>query len=341
MIVKRIYEQHTGHAKSMKLKTLIEISKSICQIKFKDSIGTGFFMKMKYKGILKNFLITTYHVLLYALTQGEKSFEIICDAGNVKQEIILAPIRLFLVYNILDSILIEIIDNDLIKDKVKFLEIDSNFDNYGVEDFYNKDIFIIHYPKGEELECASGKIVMPHIPEHYNFQHNLDTCEGSIGSPILLLQKGNEAVKVIGMHISENIENNNKIGIFINKFNDLFQKLKYENIKFLRVPDGYTLEIPNNVDVITKKLKMPQHSKLVVGGVLHINGNQNESKNYCESNKNEKYFTNQENDIKNSKKTTINFNNINIKDIGEFYMKGDEIYIKNKECLKNIQIFDN
>ena len=70
MEISKINEKNTGHAKSMKLKSLIEISKSICKIQKKDSFGTGFFTSFNDKDHL--FLVTAYHVIPFPMIEKKK-----------------------------------------------------------------------------------------------------------------------------------------------------------------------------------------------------------------------------------------------------------------------------
>lgn len=270
MEINRIYEKNTGHAKSMKLKTLIEISKSICKIQKKDSYGTGFFMSFNLDED-KLFLITAYHVIPYPMIQSKKTIEIICDAENIKKEIILDDKqRTYYCYPEKDISIIEIIEQDYLEDKVKALEFDLNCKNNTYGDYINKDIFIMHHPKGEDLECNSGKIVMVKEPNIYEFQHTLDTEEGSSGSPILLFEKQNEKPKVIGIHTSACIGNKNNIGVFINSLTEIIKKGEIENIYGLNVPANTIVEIPQDSQIFTEKIHVEEDGCLIVKGKLVI-----------------------------------------------------------------------
>ena len=268
MEISKINEKNTGHAKSMKLKSLIEISKSICKIQKYDSFGTGFFTSLNDKGHL--FLVTAFHVIPYPMIEKKKTIEIICDAENIKREIILDPKqRKYFYSSKKDITIIEIIVQDHLIDKVKSLELDINckLSTYG--DYLNKDIFIMHHPKGEDLECNSGKIVMIKEPNIYEFQHTLDTMEGSSGSPILLFEKQNEKPKVIGIHTSACIGNKNNIGVFIDALNNILEtKIEKEYIKELNVPSNTIVEIPENVEANCNRFYIAKDGKLVVKGRL-------------------------------------------------------------------------
>ena len=170
-----------------------------------------------------------------------------------------------------DITIIEIIVQDNLIDKVKSLEFDINckLSTYG--DYLNKDIFIMHHPKGEDLECNSGRIVMIKEPNIYEFQHTLDTMEGSSGSPILLFEKQNEKPKVIGIHTSTCIGNKNNIGVFIDTLNNILEtKREKEYIEILNIPSNTIVEIPENIDLHINALYIDKDATLVVNGGLKI-----------------------------------------------------------------------
>ena len=63
MDANRIYEQNTGHAKSIKLKTLNEIAKSVCKIYVSNKHCTGFFLKIQNDQKTLYILITSYQLI--------------------------------------------------------------------------------------------------------------------------------------------------------------------------------------------------------------------------------------------------------------------------------------
>ena len=66
-----------------------------------------------------------------------------------------------------------------------------NIDNYN--DLKEEEIYIIQFPRGEELRCSEGKIISLANPE---FSHSAKTEHGSSGSPIILKR----TKKIIGIH---------------------------------------------------------------------------------------------------------------------------------------------
>ena len=207
-----INEQYAGHNRSMNLRILNEISKSICKIKRKIYLGTGFFLKIEKKINPLYMLVTAHHVISYRFVEEKITIKINAGFGNIEQEIKLDDKeRKIICLKEYDITAIEIIDQDNLKNKVKFL----NYEKCKkFEDYINADIFIMHHPRGEDIHCNSGKIVVIKGGGDFLFEHNLETDEGSSGSPILLMRS--EEPKVIGVHISAVLKNPNNVGTFIN-----------------------------------------------------------------------------------------------------------------------------
>ena len=213
-------------AKNMKLKTLNEVAKSICKIKTIRGEGTGFFLKIGKNGKQLYILVTAHHVVpeLYII----EKFEIINDNGNIKKIISLnSRERIIEYFPKYDITAVEIIDKDNLKGKVKFLNYDSNCIKEVYKNYLYTDVFTLFHPYGNELECSSGIIIKVEEPLDFEFKHNLDTYQGSSGSPILLFEKLNDEPKVIGVHTSASNSNKNNIGSFIDV---LINKLEYKFI---------------------------------------------------------------------------------------------------------------
>ena len=227
------------HAKSVKLKTLNELSKSLCKIKLNSANGTGFFLKINTNNKPLNMLVTAHHVVSYRLAEAKANIVIILDDENSKekksQKIKLDVNKRKMIFlaeeadknklikkEYFDLSAIEIIDKDNLKDKVNFLEYDLNCKK-GNYNNYLKDAFILHHPYGvEDLKFSSGNIVVINDSKR-SFEHTLDTNEGSSGSPIFLIDNENDNPKVIAVHTSAKTVDKNNIGIFIDA---LIQGLK-------------------------------------------------------------------------------------------------------------------
>ena len=217
----RIYEQNTGHAKSIKLKTLNEIAKSICKIYATKKHCTGFFLKIYNDQKIIYMLITSYQLIPLQLDKMNNEIKIIQKSENINQKIALNNNERKIVYlKDKDITAIEILEKDNLINKVKFLNYDSNckINDYG--NYLDIDTFIMHYPKEEYLECNSGKIIFIKSPKEFQFHHTLDTDEGSSGSPILLFENLDEEPKVIGVNTSFVFGNKYNIGTFIDTLID-------------------------------------------------------------------------------------------------------------------------
>ena len=226
----RVYEQATGHAKSLKLKMLNELKKSICKIqKNSDSKATGFFLKFQTKTKNTYFIVTAHHVLTNDfINDNNNSIELIPENKTLKQRIKFDGKERNIICLIdQDITAIEILDKDEIKNNVKFLSCDLSY-KPDYSNYIDKDIFSLHYPFGDYLECSSGKVLIVKSPKKFEFQHSLDTEQGSSGCPVMILDKLAEEPKVIGVHTSGLILTNNNIGTFIgeliNEINKQFNK---------------------------------------------------------------------------------------------------------------------
>ena len=255
MEIYRIYEQATGHAKSMRLKTLNKVSKSICKI-IKigtKSNGTGFFIKIDIGDKILKFLVTAHHFLSKDIIDEKKSIEINLENPNISQKMKLNKInRKIICLEEKDITAIEINEKDLINKYVEYLQYDKSFYFLGYNNYLNKDVFILHYSNGEDLECSSGRIVKVKVPKTFEFLHSLDTNRGASGSPILLFEDDNNEVKVMGIHTSGNIYEKNNIGTFIG---ELAQHINFLNDKNLF--DLKDIDFSKNIDLI-----MPPNSIL-------------------------------------------------------------------------------
>ena len=212
----RVNENRTNHAAKIPLSAALKASKSICKIIFEGNNerieGTGFFIMANYS----KFLITNYHNLNENLNNKIITIEIY----NKETIQIIFDSKYCSFYEDIDITILEIKDNyELIKD-IDFLDYDLDYKK-GYEQYLNKDLFILQYPKNE-IEIASGKII--EILNNNEFKHNLDVEIGSSGSPIIL----KSSLKVIGIHKEGDQFSFLNIGLFIG---ELFKKNKerFEN----------------------------------------------------------------------------------------------------------------
>ena len=209
----------------------------IVKIKIDPNYGTGFFMKMKKNNNTYKFLLSCEHVIskelidkkatiqmIYGKLNNEKKFKIKLDNKE----------RFIKSFKQIDITIIEILKNDNIPEN-KFLTTDFNYLN-GYELYKDKSIYLAGYPNNMNgVRCiSSGKIEK--IEEikgfdelkgkcFYEFEHSLDTEEGSSGSPICLF----ENLFVIGIHFGSDKKKNINYGLFIG---GIFDNLDYSLNKF-------------------------------------------------------------------------------------------------------------
>ena len=195
------------------LKSTIELSKSICRIINKNIIptkfGTGFFMN--YKNL--KLLISNYQVISSNLIN--KSIEIEINNKkkiNLKLDKSNRYIRLF--SPPIDISVIEIKDTDGINEDIVYLNYDLTLEK-GYSEYKESEVIFIGYPLGKELVQGNGKIININ---KFQFDHNIPTEEGLLGSPIIFFKTSN----VIGIHKDRNKANNTNMGTFIQTiFNEI------------------------------------------------------------------------------------------------------------------------
>ena len=88
----------------------------------------------------------------------------------------------------------------------------------GYNRYLNKNIYLLGYPYGKNVECSPGKITNIINNE---FKHNYNTDNGSSGYPIILVSNST----VIGIHkagiIIEKINIGTFLGIIFNQNNSI------------------------------------------------------------------------------------------------------------------------
>ena len=205
------------------------IYNGIVKIIIGTSHGTGFFIIITENSKTYKFLLSCEHVipkeiidkkvtisLLYGKFKNEKKFEIKLDNKE----------RYIKSFKQIDITMIEILEKDYIPEN-KFLIIDRNYLN-GYVLYQDKSIYLAGYPNNMNgVRCiSSGKIEK--IEEikgfdelegkyFYEFEHSLDTEEGSSGSPICL----SDNRYVIGIHRGSDKINKINYGLFIGGIFDI------------------------------------------------------------------------------------------------------------------------
>ena len=151
-----------GHVKQTNLESMIIITKqmieSVCKIHGNKLDGTGFFcaiQNMKEWNPQSIYtLMTNNHVLEEEDIKPNKKIKISLNNEKKQLEITIDDSRKTFTSKTYDVTIIEMKQNDGINLK-SFMEIDKDIyeDNFK-EIFKNKSIYLLHYPKGEEI-CNS------------------------------------------------------------------------------------------------------------------------------------------------------------------------------------------
>ena len=163
---------------------------------------------MNFSELIK-YLITNYHVINPSL----ENENILLEIWNQKTIKLNLKNRCSYYIDIpKDITIIEIKQSDEIYEDIEFLNYDLNFMNQGYSIYKDADIFTIEHPCGDDVSCASGKIINI---DDYEFDHNISTETGSSGSPILLLNNNINLVQVIGIHKNADYSKKLNGGTFI------------------------------------------------------------------------------------------------------------------------------
>lgn len=161
--------QHPTSLKNKQFITMFEqMEKSICKIKCSViGTGTGFFFKIPCydNSVLLRVLITNNHIL------GEKdilignSINFSLDDEKYEYKIKIDKSRLIYSNVKYDVSIIEIKEKDYLE-KNLFLNLDDNILNIDQYQIYKDiSIYLLHYPKGENIECSIG--VLKNISDDY------------------------------------------------------------------------------------------------------------------------------------------------------------------------------
>ena len=214
------------NAPKIPVDTINEVTSAVCKIVYENYrgkiSGTGFFMKINDD--LKC-IATCYHVISKDIINNT----IILQTKNkTKIELVLNE-RYIEFFEDLDITIIEIKDSDNISKDIVFLECESNYSK-GYNQFKDSDVFTLQYPR-EKMEVATGKInEISKINDNiYEFGHNIDTENGSSGSPIILISTS----KVIGIHKCGDIYEKVNYATFIGeifKFKNFIKEKKNNNV---------------------------------------------------------------------------------------------------------------
>ena len=254
---------------------LKQMKNSVCQI-FGQTIGTGFFYRLKIKNNKIPVLITNFHIIDDKFVETNSEFKIFIKNDSKFKIISINKEKRLYSSAKYDIMVIKLEKGDGVNN-VEYLELDESLSNNDLKKTYaNCSIYILNYFIGNEIKFSYGKEI-PNKGESFEIGHNCYTIPGSSGSPIFNLATN----KLIGIHkfyvsyTDKNLCYN--IGTFLkyplkemekilteklNKINK--QKVvkkkknlkKFDNISFLEVSEISNSNNPNINDIISRNNKI-------------------------------------------------------------------------------------
>lgn len=188
--------------------------------------ATGFFMKFKLNNKEMKCLFTCFNVISDNDINNEITIDIYFGKKGKEHHRTIElenNMRFMKAYEEEDVTLIEIIDNDRISE-IKYLTPDFDYENC-YQNYLYKNFFLAGYPQNHfERSISSGIIIEIN---NYHFYYELDTRDGSSGSPIV-----NNKLDVIGIYNSGGKKSGTFIYKILDNLKELFvNKKKYSIIK--------------------------------------------------------------------------------------------------------------
>ena len=175
----------------------------MCKISFeriennelKKGKGSGFFCEINNNFPIRYGLFTSNHILNkssidygntidFEYFEFQKSF-FSSSYNRAKKQIKITEGRKVFTNEELDYTCIELFESDGIID---YFKIEPNIFKYNKEILKNNDIFILQFPKGNDISFSVGKVL---FFENNNIVHNAPTEDGSSGSPVIKRCKDN------------------------------------------------------------------------------------------------------------------------------------------------------
>lgn len=215
------------------------------------SHGTGFFCLIYDEIAQKNIkvMISNNHIIGDDYLNNNKTIKISMNNGKKIMDIKLDSSRKKYTNKKYDVTIIEIKENDKIKDN-SFLQIDENIYQDNPKDFFEKkSIYIIQYP--DYLEASVSYGILKRIKENNDLEHYCITKDGSSGSPIINLENN----KVLGVHKCGSVKCNFNMGAFLkNPINEYISKNNI-SISINNLLSNYSKDI-NESDTHLDSLKL-------------------------------------------------------------------------------------
>ena len=273
-----------------------EFGRSLCKIIIGEkSAASGFFMITKINQQKVRFLITNNHVISDQMIIQKINIEIYLECINEKRVIQLDnEQRLIKTFPKIDITIVEILDSDNLKNKVKCLKRDYLEKGKGYETYLSKDILIFHHPKGKDAICSSGKIL---TINNYTFGHNAFTAPGSSGSAIILKDDydDDDDYKIIGIHCKKNTITYINYGVFIGQ---LIDELRDQDINLILKKREEQTPIDNQIIIL--RYNTFNSNKIRIFGHIFVEKNINNCKIVVED---KEYKLSDKFNINNMKKT--------------------------------------
>ena len=194
---------HGNPVSKNEIKDLFKMEKSMCKIisennKGEPLKGSGFFCELENYPI-KYALFTNHHIFNDIKVGKIINIEYLTDKVYKEKKIKIDENRRVYTNEELDYTCIELFESDDIKDYFKIDEKLLSDNNYII----NKDIFILQYPKGNEISFSYGKIISI---KDGQLIHTASTEGGTSGSPIIRRCINNY---IIGIHYGGQIKDKN------------------------------------------------------------------------------------------------------------------------------------
>ena len=158
----------------------------------------------------------------------------------IKKEIIITDKRRVYTSKELDYTCIELFESDGIKD---YFEIDPKIYKYNNDILKDSDIFILQFPKGNDISFSNGKII---LLKDNQIIHNASTEKGSSGSPIIRRSDENY---IIGLHFGGGRKKNkdkylyNLSTNFLSILNDIKEQINEINCIYIADKDNNEINI--------------------------------------------------------------------------------------------------
>ena len=171
-------------------KILEQMEKCICKIIRKDgNKGTGFFCKINYNKKDIPIMVTNFHIIDDQYIKENEKIDITINDDEESKKLKFKDRKIY-TNKEYDITIIELKEKDNIKD---YLKMDEKYLNDDSEKIYDKSIYIIQYPKGDQAAVSYGLITNL---KNYNLEYNCNTDSGSSGSPIINIVNN----EIIGVH---------------------------------------------------------------------------------------------------------------------------------------------